>query len=82
MGTDNKNKISGTLLKQRTLLNPKNLHAKSQLSSSYSLRSQRSYGQTDMARSTRLVILIKNIYTLWGRNAIDCQIPVTQLRRV
>jgi len=24
-------------------------------------------GQTDMARSTRLVILIKNIYTLWGR---------------
>jgi len=25
-------------------------------------------GQTDMARSTRLVMLIKNIYTLWGRN--------------
>jgi len=24
-------------------------------------------GQTDMARSTRLVMLIKNIYTLWGR---------------
>jgi len=24
-------------------------------------------GQTDMARSTRLVILIKNIYSLWGR---------------
>jgi len=24
-------------------------------------------GQTDMARLTRLVILIKNIYTLWGR---------------
>jgi len=23
-------------------------------------------GQTDMARSTRLVMLIKNIYTLWG----------------
>jgi len=23
-------------------------------------------GQTDVARSTRLVILIKNIYTLWG----------------
>jgi len=22
--------------------------------------------QTDMARSTRLVILVKNIYTLWG----------------
>jgi len=25
------------------------------------------YRQTDIARSTRLVILIKNIYTLWGR---------------
>jgi len=25
-------------------------------------------GQTDMARSTRLVMLIKNIYTLWGGN--------------
>jgi len=24
-------------------------------------------GQTYMARSTRLVMLIKNIYTLWGR---------------
>jgi len=24
-------------------------------------------GQTDMARSTRLVMLIKNIYTLWGQ---------------
>jgi len=24
-------------------------------------------GQTDMARSTRLVMLIKNIYTLWGK---------------
>jgi len=24
-------------------------------------------GQTDMARSTRLVMLIKNMYTLWGR---------------
>jgi len=24
------------------------------------------YGQADMARSTRLVILIKNVYTLWG----------------
>jgi len=23
------------------------------------------YGRTDMAESTRLVILIKNIYTLW-----------------
>jgi len=43
-------------------------------------RSQRSYNQTDMARSTRLVswsriyilygvgYLIKNIYNLWGRN--------------
>jgi len=28
---------------------------------------RRTEGQTDMARSTRLVILIKNIYTLWGR---------------
>jgi len=28
---------------------------------------RRTVGQTDMARSTRLVILIKNIYTLWGR---------------
>jgi len=27
----------------------------------------RTDGQTDMARSTRLVILTKNIYTLWGR---------------
>jgi len=27
----------------------------------------RTDGQTDMARSTRLVILIGNIYTLWGR---------------
>jgi len=27
----------------------------------------RTDGQTDMARSTRLVILIKNKYTLWGR---------------
>jgi len=25
------------------------------------------FRQTDMVRSTRLVILIKNIYTLWGR---------------
>jgi len=24
------------------------------------------YGQTDVAISTRLVILIENIYTLWG----------------
>jgi len=29
---------------------------------------RRTDGRTDMARSTRLVILIKNIYTLWGRN--------------
>jgi len=27
-------------------------------------------GQTDMARSTRLVLLIKNIYTLWGRKRL------------
>jgi len=27
-------------------------------------------GQTDMARSTRLVMLIKNIYTLWGRQRL------------
>jgi len=26
--------------------------------------------QTDMARSTRLVMLIKNIYTLWGRKRL------------
>jgi len=26
-------------------------------------------GQPDTARSTRLLILMKNIYTLWGRNA-------------
>jgi len=32
-------------------------------------------GQTDMARSTRLEILIKNIYTLWGR--IRFLLPVT-----
>jgi len=25
-------------------------------------------GQADMAKSTRLVMLIKNIYTLWSRN--------------
>jgi len=44
----------------------RNLNLKSQLSSSY--RSQRSHGQTDMARSTRLVMLIKNIcmYILYG----------------
>jgi len=38
-------------------------------------RSQRSYGQTDMARSTRLSILIKNICTLWGRKRFI--LPVT-----
>jgi len=42
-------------------------------------RSQRSSGQTDgqtdMARSTRLVILIKEIYTLWGRKRF--LLPVT-----
>jgi len=27
-------------------------------------------GQTDMARSTRLVMPIKNIYTLWGRKRL------------
>jgi len=31
--------------------------------------------QTDMARSTRLVILIKNIYTLWGKKRF--LLPVT-----
>jgi len=33
--------------------------------------------QTDMARSTRLVILINNIYTLWGRKRF--LLPVTYL---
>jgi len=32
-------------------------------------------GHTDMARSTRLVILIKNMYTLWGRKRF--LLPVT-----
>jgi len=27
-------------------------------------------GQTDMARLTRVVMLIKNIYTLWGRKRL------------
>jgi len=31
----------------------------------------RTDGQTDMAGSTRLVILIKNVYTLWGRKLSD-----------
>jgi len=35
----------------------------------------RTDGQTDMTRSTRLVILIKNIYTLWGRKRF--LLPVT-----
>jgi len=35
----------------------------------------RTDGQTDMARSTRLVILINNIYTLWGRKRF--LLPVT-----
>jgi len=56
----------------------KNLHAKSQYPSSYSFRNCRAHPtdrQTDMARSTRLVILIKNIYTLWVRNIF--LLPVT-----
>jgi len=36
---------------------------------------RRTDGQTDMARSTRLVILIKNIYTVWGRKRF--LLPVT-----
>jgi len=53
----------------------RNPHANSQYPSSYSFRDlivhtdRQTGGQTDMSRSTRLVILIKNIYTLWGRNA-------------
>jgi len=39
---------------------------------------RRSDGQTDMARSTRLVILIKNIHTLWGRKRF--LLPVTYFR--
>jgi len=47
----------------------KNLNAKSQLSIIYSFRdlSVHTDEQTKMARSTRIVILIKNIYTLWGQ---------------
>jgi len=43
--------------------NLKNLHAETQRSSfcMYYPRSQHSYGRTDMASSTRLVILSKNI---------------------
>jgi len=49
----------------------RNLHAKSQKPSSYSFLSvhpdRQRDGQTVMARSTQLVIPIKNIYTLWGQ---------------
>jgi len=38
-------------------------------------KSQRSYRQKDMIRSTPLVILIKNVYTLWGRKRF--LLPVT-----
>jgi len=48
----------------------KNLHAKSQLSAFI-----RTFGQLGMARSTRLVILIKNIYTLQGQKRF--LLPVT-----
>jgi len=43
----------------------KNLHDKSQLTSFYSVRDLKVHldGQTGMARSSRLVVLIKNIYT-------------------
>jgi len=45
--------------------NLKNLHAKSQLFSFYSVHTDgRTGGETDMAISTRLMILIINIYTL------------------
>jgi len=55
----------------------RNLHAKSEQPSSYSFRdlSVHPDRQTDMARSTWLVILIKNIYTLWGRKRF--LLPVT-----
>jgi len=33
------------------------------------------YPQTNMARSNRLVIIIKNVYTLWGRKRF--LLPVT-----
>jgi len=32
-------------------------------------------GETDMVRSTRIVILIKNIYTLWGRKRFLLPVP-------
>jgi len=35
--------------------------------------------QTDMARSTRLVILIKNIYTLWGQKRFSVSYFPTNL---
>jgi len=59
---------------------PSNLHAKSQHSSAYSFRDlrvrtdRRTDGQTGMARSTCLVILIKNIYTLWETLSPTCYI--------
>jgi len=43
-------------------------------------------GQKDMARSARLVMLIKNIYTLWGRKRLlhfvanFCSVPVGPAR--
>jgi len=51
----------------------RNLNVKSQLSSSYNFRdSQRSHGQTVrwtdvMAKTTRILILIKNIYTMGSK---------------
>jgi len=38
-------------------------------------RNSRTDGQTEMAKSTRLVILIKNIHSLWGRKRFH--LPVT-----
>jgi len=36
----------------------------------------RTDGQTDMARSTRLVILIKNVYTLWAPLVVQLGVPI------
>jgi len=47
---------------------------------SYGQTGRRTVGQTDMARSTWLVILIKNIYHLWGRNRF--LLHVTYFRRI
>jgi len=55
MGDCGRQSASGTLLKRTT-----NLHAQSQHFSSYSFRDLSV--NTDMARSTQLLILIKNIY--------------------